>query len=205
MSKNIINLRKLLLSNPLMATVRFARYKFVSKMLSMDDAILDVGCGEGFSAFYYSKFCKSVTGIDIDKIKAKSWNEYKKPKINFFLFDANQINKLKSKANCIVNIDFIEHIEKKEGIQFIKNCKKFLESQKDKKSKMLIIGTPSYYSRKYRAKHNLQIHKYEYKPDELNEICKKFFTRTFMFTMNDELVHTGFNKLGWYFFIICIL
>ena len=113
MSKNIINLKKLLLSNPLMATVRFARYKFVSKMLSMDDAILDVGCGEGFSAFYYSKFCKSVTGIDIDKIKAKSWNEYKKPKINFFLFDANQINKLKSKANCIVNIDFIEHIEKR--------------------------------------------------------------------------------------------
>ena len=46
MSKNIINLRKLLISNP--HNVRFARYKFVSKMLSMDDAILDVGCGEGF-------------------------------------------------------------------------------------------------------------------------------------------------------------
>ena len=66
---------------------------------------------------------------------------------------------------------------------------------------MLIIGTPSYYSRKYRAKHNLQIHKYEYKPDELNEICKKILFKNFyVFTMNDELVHTGFNKLGWYFY-----
>ena len=22
--------------------------------------------------------------------------------------------------------------------------------------------------------------------------------------MNDELVHTGFDKLGWFFFLICI-
>ena len=39
-----------------MATVNFARYKFVSKMLSMDDAILDVGCGDGFSAFIIQNF-----------------------------------------------------------------------------------------------------------------------------------------------------
>ena len=65
---------------------------------------------------------------------------------------------------------------------------------------MLIIGTPSFYSKKYRAKHNLKHHKHEYKPDELNTICKKYFSRTLKFTMNDELVHTGFDKLGWYFF-----
>ena len=58
-------------------------------------------------------------------------------------------------ANCIVNVDFIEHIEKKKGVEFIKNCKIYLENQINEKNKMLIIGTPSFYSRRYRAKHNI--------------------------------------------------
>ena len=130
-------------------------------------------------------------------LKIKNWI--------FVNLNALDISKLNFDVNCIINVDFIEHITKKEGIIFIKNCKKFLQNQKNRRNKMLIIGTPSYYSKKYRAKHNLLHHKHEYKPDELYEICAKNFSRVFKFTMNDELVHTGFDKLGWFFFLICIL
>jgi len=206
MSKNnYLTFKKILVSNPLMATVKLSRYKFVSKMLTNDDEIIDVGCGGGLSTFYYSQFCKSAIGIDNDQKRVNEWAEFENHKIKFLKKDANDLKTIKSNANCIVNIDFIEHIEKKDGVRFIKNCKNYLSSQKNKKNKMLIIGTPSFYSQKYRAKHNLEHHKYEYKPDELNDICKKFFSRTFMFMMNDEIVHTGFNKLGWYFFLICIV
>ena len=205
MLQNYITLKKLLLSNPLMGTIKLSRYKFVSKMLDKNDVIIDVGCGGGYSTLYYSKFCKSVIGIDIDKRRRKEWNEFKDSKIKFFLQDATKLQNMNFEANCIVNVDFIEHIEKKKGVEFIKNCKIYLENQINEKNKMFIIGTPSFYSRRYRAKHNLKHHKYEYKPEELNEICKKFFPRTFLFTMNDEIVHTGFNKLGWFFFVVCVL
>ena len=50
MSKNnYLTFKKILLSNPLMATVKLSRYKFVSKMLTNDDEIIDVGCGGGLS------------------------------------------------------------------------------------------------------------------------------------------------------------
>ena len=39
------------------------KYKFVSKMLDKNDVIIDVGCGDGYSTLYYSKFCKSAIGI----------------------------------------------------------------------------------------------------------------------------------------------
>ena len=203
--KNYLTFKKLLLTNPLMATVKLSRYKFASKMLNKNDDIIDVGCGGGISTFYFSQFCKSATGIDNDIKRIKEWDELKSNKVRFLKKNARDLKTMNSSANCIINLDFIEHLNKKEGIRFIEDCKLFLKKQKNGKNKMLIIGTPSFYSKKYRAKHNLKHHKHEYKPDELNEICQKYFSRTLKFTMNDELVHTGFDKLGWYFFLICFL
>jgi hypothetical protein len=31
------------------------------------------------------------------------------------------------------------------------------------------------------------------------------FVRTFAFSMNDELVHTGHHKLAWYYFVIGVM
>ena len=93
--------------------IKLSRYKFVSKMLDKNDVIIDVGCGDGYSTLYYSKFCKSAIGIDIDKRRKKEWNEFKDSKIKFFLQDATKLQNMNFEANCIVNVDFIEHIEKK--------------------------------------------------------------------------------------------
>lgn len=188
-----------------MASIKLARYKFVSKMLSSDDEIIDIGCGGGLSTLFFSKFCKHALGVDNDESRIPEWNKIKNKQVRFLKQDVKNINAINSTANCIINIDFIEHFDKEDGIKIIKNCKNYLHTQENKRNKMFIIGTPSFYSKKYRAPHNLKNHKYEYKPDELNEICKKFFSRTLNFTMNDELVHTGFDKLGWYFFIICFV
>ena len=202
---SLLTFEKILLTNPLMATVKLARFKFVSKMLDKNDRIIDVGCGGGLSTFYYSNFCSKALGIDNDSRRKKEWCSHKSKKLDFIHLDAKSLDKIKFDANCIINVDFIEHISKKEGINFIKDCKHYLENQTNKRNKMLIIGTPSYYSKKYRAKHNLKHHKYEYKPEELYNLCSKNFSRVLKFSMNDELVHTGFDKLGWFFFLICIL
>lgn len=67
-----------------------------------------------------------------------------------------------------------------------------------------MIGTPSKYSAKYRSIQSKKQHIYEYKPEELKKICEKHFDRVFNFSMNDEVINTGFSKLSWFNFFICI-
>ena len=104
------------------------------------------------------------------------------------------------KINIITLIDFIEHFKKSDGALILSKCSKLLE----KKGGTLIIGTPSVYSSKYRSKRSKKQHIHEYDGMELKNLCSQYFSRTFLFSMNDELVHTGFYKLAWFNFVICI-
>ena len=202
--ENFLTFKKILAKNPLMATVKLARYKFVSKMLDKNDYVVDVGCGGGLSTFYYSNFCRKAVGIDNDARRIKEWKEFKNKKLDFVNLNALDISKLNFDVNCIINVDFIEHITKKEGIIFIKNCKKFLQNQKNRRNKMLIIGTPSYYSKNIELNITYYIINMNTNLMSYMKYAPKLF-KGFKFTMNDELVHTGFDKLGWFFFLICIL
>jgi len=67
---------------------------------------------------------------------------------------------------------------------------------------MMIIGTPNKFSRNYRSQASKDVHLHEYEPDEIVSLCKKYFGRTLLFSMNDEIVHTGFSKLAWYLFVL---
>ena len=50
------SLEKDFMDNPLMACIKLARYKFVAKMLSKNDVVVDLGCGNGYSSYFFSKF-----------------------------------------------------------------------------------------------------------------------------------------------------
>ena len=50
--------REWLIENPLMTTIKYSRYKFVAKMISSNDVVLDLGCGTGISSLFYSDYCK---------------------------------------------------------------------------------------------------------------------------------------------------
>ena len=49
--ENFLTFKKILTKDPLMATIKLARYKFVSKMLDKNDYVVDVGCGGGYQRF----------------------------------------------------------------------------------------------------------------------------------------------------------
>ena len=109
-------------------------------------------------------------------------------------------NNFKHKINLITLIDFIEHFNKSQGSLILNKCSNLLE----RKGGTLIVGTPSVYSSKYRSKRSRIQHIHEYDGMELKDLCSKYFNRTFLFSMNDELVHTGFYKLAWFNFVICV-
>ena len=39
--------------------------------------------------------------------------------------------------------------------------------------------------------------------DDLKNLFEKFFYNVFLFSMNDEVVHTGFNKMAHYLIALC--
>ncbi len=190
--------QKWMIENPLMTTIKFSRFKFASKLISQNDTLLDIGCGQGLSSIFFSDYCKFVYGVDL----LSDFLNHDRKNIKFIkksIFNIHKKN-FNRKINIITLIDFIEHFKKSDGALILSKCSKLL----DKKGGTLIIGTPSVYSSKYRSKRSKKQHIHEYDGMELKNLCSQYFSRTFLFSMNDELVHTGFYKLAWFNFVICI-
>jgi len=106
-------------------------------------------------------------------------------------------NLVEKKFTFVASIDVIEHFQRDDGEEIIKTCRDLLDP-----GGLLILGTPSRFSSPYRSEASRQGHLYEFEPDELRSLCGRYFARTLVFSMNDEVVHTGYNKLAWFFFVI---
>ena len=106
---------------------------------------------------------------------------------------------LQENITAVTMIDVIEHFYRPDGENIIQTYSNLLSS-----NRIMIIGTPNRYSGNYRSTKSKESHFYEYEPEELQELCQKYFGRTLMFSMNDEIIHTGFNKLAWFIYIIAL-
>ena len=96
-------------------------------------------------------------------------------------------------------IDVIEHIFPDEEPDFLKNLAGTLDEHG-----VCLIGTPNKTSEKYASKFskkghiNLKDHK------SLKSIGDKYFHNSFLFGMNDEVVHTGFPQMAHFLWLLCV-
>ena len=141
--------------------------------------------------------------MDIQEAVINNWKSFENKNISFSLGDILNSEIYNREVDVITCVDVIEHFSLSDGEKILKNAANCLK--KSGNGGQLIIGTPSIFSNPYRAEHNKDHHLHEYEPDELQGICDKYFSRTLQFSMNDETVHTGFNKLAWFFYIICTI
>jgi hypothetical protein len=177
-----------------------SRYKFVSKMFEGFKKVAEVGCGDGFGSRIVSSSVGSLDCYDFDKELLSSANVTQKNyknKINFIFKDILK-NKIKKKYDGIYSLDVFEHIEKKKEDIFIKNLFKTLN-----KKGVLILGTPSIESQKYASKYSKIGHVNCKSQDDLKNLLKKHFPNVFAFSMNDEVIHTGYSKMSHYNLLIC--
>jgi len=66
-----------------------------------------------------------------------------------------------------------------------------------------IIGTPSLESQAYASKASKEGHVNCKSAPDLKELMQRHFHNVFLFSMNDEVVHTGFHPLAHYLFALC--
>lgn len=188
------------LNDPKHLVFSLSRYKFVSKLFFKFENVLEIGAGDGFKSQIVKQTVKSLTLsdnslINYDRYHSKS-NNYSN--CEFILHDFIK-KKLKKKYDGIYLLDVFEHISKKKENIFIKNISSSL-----KKNGSLIIGIPSLESQKYASSHVKKEHINCKTKNELNIFLKKYFKNVFMFSMNDEVVHTGFDQMSNYIIALCL-
>jgi len=177
-----------------------SRYKFVSKMFSDLKLVAEVGSGDGFGSRIVSENVQKLDCYDFDKEllnSAKITQKNSKKKINFIFHDIMK-KELPKRYDAIYSLDVFEHISNRKEKIFLKNILKSL-----KKKGILIIGTPSLESQKYASKFSKMGHINCKSQKDLEKTLREFFYYVFPFSMNDEVLHTGYSKMSHYNLMIC--
>ncbi len=185
-----------LLHDPKHMSFVLARYKFCAKMLEGKKNVLEVGCGDGFGIPIVAQSVGRVLGIDVDD-RLIDGNRKRLEKINNIEFRNMSIceNVPDGIFDGIYSVDVIEHLDKPLNGIFMENQVKCLHPDG-----ICIVGTPNITANKYapfrsRVQHiNLKSYK------TLRQQMEKYFKNVFMFSMNDEVIHTGYGPMAHYLF-----
>ena len=176
-----------------------SRYKFVAKMLSGKEHVLEIGCGDAFGSRIVHQEVKKLTVIDFDPIFIE---DIKSRMESDWQFEA-EVHDILSKPfgdgfDGIYSLDVIEHIPAEKEDLFMFNLVSSLSD-----NGVAVIGTPSIQSQDYANAQSKEGHVNCKDYCELKELMEKYFQNVFLFSMNDEVVHTGFYRMAHYLFVLC--
>jgi 2-polyprenyl-3-methyl-5-hydroxy-6-metoxy-1,4-benzoquinol methylase len=179
--------------------ILLARYKFVAKTLSGWKSVAEVGCGDAFGTRVVLQEVEQVDVYDfdpvfIDDISRRFSTRWPiRPTLHDILSGP-----LPRRHDAIYSLDVIEHIPHEKEALYLRHLVASLSE-----NGVLIIGTPSLESQAYASPQSKAGHINCKSGDEIKELLKKYFKNVFLFSMNDEVVHTGFYPLAHYLFVVC--
>jgi 2-polyprenyl-3-methyl-5-hydroxy-6-metoxy-1,4-benzoquinol methylase len=177
-----------------------ARYKFVAKILAGYTSVMEVGCGDAWASRIVAQHVKSLTAIDYDGrfIDAAKKTISKKWPIELKKFNIMS-NEVIGEFDAIYLLDVFEHIEPTREDEFLNSVKLNLSA-----AGVAILGVPSLHSQDFIAPEKRDLGHVNCKSGEdFKMTLRRHFSNVFLFSMNDEVVHTGNTALAHYFIAIC--
>jgi SAM-dependent methyltransferase len=175
-----------------------ARYKFVSKMLSGRKHVLEVGCADAFGTRLIQQEVEHVTATDFDETFVNDVRRRMDPE---WPFDVQQHDLLTGPFpgtfDAAYAMDVIEHIPAVQEDKFLGNIVRSLTPDG-----VLILGSPSLESQIYASPPSKAGHVNCKSGKALKAMMERFFHNVFLFSMNDEVVHTGFVPMAHYLIAI---
>jgi len=178
-----------------------ARYKFASKMVTKNDDILEIGCGEGIGSAMLASAAKSYTGVEHDEDTFKTLDRLCNQNRKFLFHDILDGPVISGTYNVAISLDVVEHVYPEYQELFIENLCNSLSKRKS----LLIIGSPSLESQTYASEVSKIGHVGCLTASALEILVSRHVTRSFCFSMNDEIVHTGFSKMSHYNIVIGVM
>jgi len=175
-----------------------ARYKFVAKMLSGRSNVLEIGCADAFGTRLVVQEVKRLTATDFDPVFVA---DVLRRMDDRWKFDCMQHDLLAGPIpgsfDSAYALDVIEHINPSDEDVFVSNIVKSLTREG-----VLILGTPSLESQAHASPPSKAGHVNCKTGKSLRALMERYFHTVFMFSMNDEVVHTGFAPMAHYLIAI---
>jgi 2-polyprenyl-3-methyl-5-hydroxy-6-metoxy-1,4-benzoquinol methylase len=176
-----------------------SRYKFVAKMLQGLDRVAEIGCGDGFCARVVRQEVNSLTITDFDPVFVEQFG-----RLNSVDWDIDACvhdildSPLSESVDAIYSLDVLEHIPREREHLFLTNVCNSLRG-----GGIALIGMPSLESQRYASVESKAGHVNCKTGDELRQLLESFFQFVFVFSMNDEIVHTGYQPMAHYLIALC--
>lgn len=176
-----------------------SRYKFVAKMLRGKSRVLEVGCGDAFGSRIVQQEAPDLTVLDVDPLFIADVQSRANPSwpMRSVVHDmvAQPYTGGFDAAYCL---DVLEHITPEDEDRFLQNVLASLAPHG-----LLIVGTPSAESQTYASEISRAGHVNCKTGPELCELLERYFHHVLLFSMNDEVVHTGYAAMAHYRLAVC--
>lgn len=186
-------------NDPKRTLFTLARYKFVARMLEGKKNTLEIGCADAFGTRLVQQTVDDVHVIDFDPIFIKDIeNRYDNHwPLTFEEWDILKSPTTKKFQSCFA-LDVLEHIDKDEESSFLVNIKRSLTDDA-----VAILGMPSLESQTYASPQSKEGHVNCQSGNELKKTLQRYFENVFIFSMNDEVIHTGYYPMAHYLLALC--
>lgn len=185
--------------DPRRLTFLLSRYKFASKMLAGKSHVAELGCGDGFGARLVRQVVPVVDLYDFDPVFVAEANANQVPRWNMQAYAADILNgPLPKTYEGIYSLDVVEHIPAEAERLYAANLVSSLTP-----NGMLIVGSPSLESQIHASPPSKAGHVNCKTGADMKKFMEDYFHNVLLFSMNDEVVHSGFSPMAHYIFVVC--
>lgn len=173
---------------------RLSRYKFVAKMLSGSEHVLEIGCGDAFGTRLVQQEVKTLSATDFDGVFIEDVKSRMVERWHFHAFTHDLLaGPITGNYDGVFALDVLEHISPQDEHTFLKNAFAPLSPYG-----VGVIGMPSLESQVHASPTSRAGHVNCKSMPDLKKTMQEHFHNVFMFSMNDEVVHTGFYPMAHY-------
>ena len=178
---------------------RLSRYKFVAKMLAGSDHVLEIGCGDAFGTRLVQQEVKKLSATDFDETFIADVEARMVERWRFRVFFHDLLaGPIPGSFDGVFALDVLEHIKPDDESRFLKNALAPLTA-----NGAAVFGMPSLESQVHASPTSRAGHVNCKSLPEFRKTMQRYFHYVFMFSMNDEVVHTGYHSMAHYLMALC--
>ena len=171
-----------------------SRYKFCARLLEGKRKVLEIGCGDAVGLPIVAQAVGRVYATDWDAtiIEENARRASFLTNCTFSQFNIVE-GPFPETVDAVYSLDVIEHVEPSDERRVMEHIAKSLSS-----AGICLVGTPNKEASRFASPQsevghiNLKTHK------DLRALMERYFSNVFLFSMNDEVVHTGFYPMAHY-------
>ena len=169
-------------------------------MLAGKERVLEIGCGDAFATRIVLQEVGRINTADFDPVFVNDVNERQEVRWRFECSTHDILSiPVPGPFDAAYSLDVIEHILPEDENDFIANIADSLVD-----TGVLIVGMPTIQSQAYASDASKEGHVNCQDDRGLRDLIGEYFHNVFIFSMNDEVVHTGFYPMAHYLFALAV-